>query len=382
MQKIYIVLDKLHGGEAGGLITTYVNLTEMLKNDYHFEIVSIANSGCQTDYRFPGIRIHNVSAFDFYPSMRELNGYLSKGKYVRLLKLIGKLIVYFLYIPISRFKLRKYFEKDAVVLVSSPASAMFMPADVKFILEIHSSFDFFWKGRGLASLQIHLMQKPVRTLFRTKSDMIKACNMFNAGYVYNFCSGRDKNIELHVGKPIRHHRIIFMGRLVEAKRPLLLLEAAKLLKEKYGDFQLDVYGTGPYHDAMLEKINEYGLENNVDLKGFCSDKSIYNNYSIEWLTSSNEGFGLVIIEAKAYGVPTISTRWGEAINEVISDNQDGYIVDNIDEMVDRTIGLWENEQLLIEMSNQALNHFEKFSPDKAKENWLRILSDYSEHFLE
>ena len=109
---------------------------------------------------------------------------------------------------------------------------------------------------------------------------------------------------------------------------------------------------------------------------------IYNNYSIEWLTSSNEGFGLVIIEAKAYGVPTISTRWGEAINEVISDNQDGYIVDNIDEMVDRTIGLWENEQLLIEMSNQALNHFEKFSPDKAKENWLRILSDYSEHFLE
>lgn len=45
--------------------------------------------------------------------------------------------------------------------------------------------------------------------------------------------------------------------------------------------------------------------------------SVYKDYSLLWITSDYEGFGLVIIEAKANGVPTISTNWGEGVFEVI-----------------------------------------------------------------
>ena len=381
MKKVYIIMDKLQKGQAGGLVATYVSLVELLKDSYDFEIVSIANCGSDNDDRFPGVHIKNVSAHDIYPSLGRMKEQLKKLHLIAGIANLFKLLLYFIYIPVSRVKLAHYFSDDAIVIASCPAAAMFLPKKTKFILEIHASYDFFWKGSILQTFQIKLMENPVLTLFRTKSEMNKAKDKMNAGYIYNFYDDKSISDTLNINEFDRGHSIIFMGRLVDQKNPFMLIECAKKLMVKYPDFKLDLYGTGPLQERLEKAIKENHLENNVTLKGFTTDKTIYKNYSIEWLTSKSDGFGLVSIEAKACGVPTISTDWGSAVDEVISDKQDGYIVNTSDEFVDKTVSLWENEALLTDMSKQAQTNFKKFGPEKAKENWIRILEDYSAKYL-
>ena len=155
-----------------------------------------------------------------------------------------------------------------------------------------------------------------------------------------------------------------------------MLKCAKILKEKYGEFRLDIYGTGPMEEVLKKQIEEWKLKDNVFLLGFCRDKNIYKNYSLLWITSDFEGLCLVIIEAKANAVPTISTNWGDGVYEEINNTQDGFICDNIDDIVDKTIYLLDNENKLTEMSIRALDDFHRFSKKEAYSNWLYILKKY------
>ena len=66
---------------------------------------------------------------------------------------------------------------------------------------------------------------------------------------------------------------------------------------------MDIYGDGPLFLTLQEKIKQMGLQETVYLKGFVDNKAIYQKYDLLWITSTFEGFGLVVIEAMANGIP-------------------------------------------------------------------------------
>lgn len=71
---------------------------------------------------------------------------------------------------------------------------------------------------------------------------------------------------------------------------------------------------------------------NVSIVGLIQDENILNSYYLNadllLITSSREGFPMVILESMAYGVIPITTNVGE-INEFInSNNQNGYLIEN------------------------------------------------------
>ena len=43
-RKLYIVFDRFHSTEAGGLISAYVSFVDLLKNDYDIEIISVIDA--------------------------------------------------------------------------------------------------------------------------------------------------------------------------------------------------------------------------------------------------------------------------------------------------------------------------------------------------
>ena len=137
------------------------------------------------------------------------------------------------------------------------------------------------------------MQKPKLTLYRTKSDMIEAkdAGFKDVGYVYNFFE--NKNIKPN--KKLVKNKICFVGRLEKQKDLPRMIEIASKLRQINNNFILDIYGEGSQKDTISRLIKKYHLEKNVFLKGFTQDKNIYANYSIMWMTSSFEGFGLTII---------------------------------------------------------------------------------------
>lgn len=376
MKNIYIVFDKLHSNEAGGLVSAYASLIQLLKDDYTIKVISIINSNLTRHDMFSDCEIINVSKFDFFPRMEIISDSLKSFKLLLLLKELFKLLCYFCYIPISRIKMKKFFSSEDIIIVSSPAAAMFMSSKNRFILEIHTKFEYFWGTNKLGRLQSKLMSKPYITVFRTKSDMEKASKYFNSTYSYNFINKELFNDTVSIGEKIRKHKIIYMGRFGKEKNLPKMIECAKQLKKQIPDFTLDMYGTGVLVDDIAKLIEENDLNENVHLCGFCNDKNIFDNYSLLWLTSDFEGMSMTIIEAKAKGVPTISTNWGDGVFEVIHDKEDGFVENTVEDIVNRTAKLMNDKELLINISKNALKNFDEFSKENAYKRWIELLKRF------
>lgn len=376
MKNIYIVFDKLHSNEAGGLVSAYASLIQLLKDDYTIKVISIINSNLTRHDMFSDCEIINVSKYDFFPRMEIISDSLKSFKLLLLLKELFKLLCYFCYIPISRIKMEKFFSSEDIIIVSSPAAAMFMSSKNRFILEIHTKFEYFWGTNKLGRLQSKLMSKPYITVFRTKADMEKASKYFNSTYSYNFINKEPFNDTVSIGEKIRKHKIIYMGRFGKEKNLPKMIECAKQLKKQIPDFTLDMYGTGVLVDDIAKLIEENDLSENVHLCGFCNDKNIFDNYSLLWLTSDFEGMSMTIIEAKAKGVPTISTNWGDGVFEVIHDKEDGFVENTVEDIVNRTAELMNDKELLINISKNALKNFDEFSKENAYKRWIELLKRF------
>ena len=370
MKKLYFVFDKLPNIKTGGLVATYVRLNELLKNEYDIKILSIFDyeDDCQifTNNEKISVIKHKIN-LDFVH-------FLTYLKKFQLKEFIKDAFIYFGSIFKARRKIKKTISGEDLIIVSCPSAAIFMPKARKFILEIHIKFEFFWGKNIIGKLQSILMQKPSLILFRTKSDMNKAKekNMTNVDYIYNFFD----NENITKAKDIPLNKLCFVGRLDPQKDLPRMLKNALLLKKYNNDFILDIYGEGQEMASLKEFIKNNNLQNNVYLKGFTNDKEIYKNYSALWMTSKHEGFALVILEAKANGIPTISTVWGDGVYECIENNVDGYITNDDNEFVHLTNDLINNKEKLISMGNKAFENFNKFSKLEAKKKWLNILKSY------
>lgn len=382
-KKISLIFDIFPSEISGGLVNTYERMISLLSDDYDFEIISLFNSNLDVSWFDSKINVYNIIKRTSFPSLHNLKIAIQEMNVFKGFNEFLNFICYFLYIPILRNRLKRNINQDNITIVVSPSTAIFIPKNIRFILEVHSSYDYFFGSNTsfIGKLQGKLMRKPALILFRTKSDALKGRSKFNSYYIYNFFDGPAlDSINLSDIKK-RGKKIISIGRLAPEKNLLKMLECAKSLKEKCPDFQLDIYGTGPMEKVLLDKIKTLDLGANVCLKGFCSDKSIYENYSLLWLTSDYEGLALVIIEGKSKAVPTISTNWGNGVFEEINDNIDGFVCQNVPEIVEKTLLMWQDPTLLYKISKNALDDFSRFNREEAYKSWKNILKKYLKNDL-
>ena len=132
----------------------------------------------------------------------------------------------------------------------------------------------------------------------------------------------------------------FIGRLVEIKNPILLIEAFHLLEDYRQNLQgntkpneravtLTIVGGGPLSDRLRSEVQHRGLGKKIELCGWKEDMCpIYSSFNIVVLTSINEGTPVVLIEAMASGKPFVATNVGGVRDlmvgngkEVVADNQ-------------------------------------------------------------
>jgi len=375
MKNIYLVFDQLPSIKDGGLISTYIAFTKLYRKEYNIKIISIFNHLDNDIDEFKDLDIITFSNIVLDIRFYKCFDYLKKRKIKQFFFSIYSMIYFFLYVPIARRKISKIIIKDDIVIAVAPAAAIFIKKGIDFILEIHTSFEYFWGINPLGRFQTMLMTKPVVTLFRNKIDAQKGNELFNSDYIYNFYDSLFPEPVYKIHE--RRNKILFVGRLNEQKNPIRLLECAELLMNKKCNFQLDIYGDGPLRTKMVNEIKHRKLQDVVSLKGYVDDKSVYKNYSILWLTSKIEGFGLVIVEAKAMKTPTISCKWGKAVYEVIDNGNDGYVVQNNEELVEKTIELFKNEDKLRDLSEQSYIHYlSDFGKDVYKKRYDAILKKY------
>lgn len=374
MVDVYLVFDKLPGKADGGLVATYANFVEEFKGELQVRLVSVFS--CEpTDIdafkNLDTITLVPLHVDNRFPSAFR---YFKHGQFSKFLFAILSGMLFFLAMPLAKMRSRRLLEGNPVI-ASSPAAAMFLSKKIKYILEVHSDFDYFWGRNPLGRLQGAIIPDPHLVLFRNSVDAAKGRGRFRSGFIHN-CFDADSIAPSVADAATRGSRALFVGRLTPSKDPLRLLRCAVLLRQMIPDFELDIFGEGEMRDELQQAIANSGAEHYIRLCGFASDKGIYRNYSLLWLTSLYEGFGLVLIEAMANGTPVITTRWGDAVSEIVSNGETGFIVDSDEEFVSASAELLKNPTTLSRFSRNAIADFEKrFTRERNKRAWEQVLFD-------
>jgi len=141
-------------------------------------------------------------------------------------------------------------------------------------------------------------------------------------------------------------------------------------------FELHIYGV--YHkETTLYK--EVLKRSNVYLHGFVTpDKlnEIYSSTDLFVFPTTNDGFGMVVLEALANGLPVLCSRNAGA-RDVIRDGLNGFVFDYDDEAyLQKLIQKCEqNQEMLARMRTHASMSIRDYSWDKYHEGLIRILNE-------
>ncbi|MFC0449801.1 glycosyltransferase [Rhodococcus jostii] len=110
--------------------------------------------------------------------------------------------------------------------------------------------------------------------------------------------------EVHDSGEVRPINIILPGRLVDQKEPAVALRVAEILQRDGCDVTVHYFGDGPLRSQIMEDASFSGVD--AVVHGWIEDwyRHVPQN-SVVLLPSRAEGFGNVLVEAAAVGVPAV-----------------------------------------------------------------------------
>lgn len=162
-------------------------------------------------------------------------------------------------------------------------------------------------------------------------------------------------------KLVRHDdqiRLIFVGRLDQAKSPFDFLKAMKILAAENKKIVASIVGDGEFYLQMKEYIKQNDLEDRIKLLGWRDDvPELLAEHDIFCLTSIHEAFGLVFCEAGYTGLASVATMV-DGIPEVVINGKTGLLVPPRDPQAFAAAvkKLAEDPLLREDMGNQARKH--------------------------
>lgn len=107
--------------------------------------------------------------------------------------------------------------------------------------------------------------------------------------------------------------LLWVGRLEKEKDPLRAIEALSAVRASGIDAKLTMVGTGRLWGAVRRKVRALGLSAHVqEVEGWADVAPYYAKADALLVTSAYEGYGMVIIEALAAGVPVFAADVGIA----------------------------------------------------------------------
>lgn len=175
------------------------------------------------------------------------------------------------------------------------------------------------------------------------------------------------------------YSITYIGRLETIKGVEILIEAVQRLCAER-NVKLTIVGGGSCEKSLRDKVKFYGLSQNVSFEGIQRDREKYLRSTDIFIYPSicEEVFGISIVEALSYGVPSVAFSVG-GIPEIINEGYNGALseektVEGLKDAIVRIISVYESGQIE-EMSRNCIESADRFSIS----NTVNQLQDIFEH---
>jgi glycosyltransferase involved in cell wall biosynthesis len=147
-----------------------------------------------------------------------------------------------------------------------------------------------------------------------------------------------------------HPSLLVLGRLVPHKRAEIAIDTVAALRDEMPDVRLTIAGRGWWETKLREYAERIGVSDSVQFVGFVSPKERHALYSRSWVSlvpSVKEGWGLVVVEAGAHGVPSVAFAGAGGVTESIVDGRTGLIAraDDVADFIAQTRRLLTDHSL-------------------------------------
>jgi glycosyltransferase involved in cell wall biosynthesis len=123
--------------------------------------------------------------------------------------------------------------------------------------------------------------------------------------------------------------VVFAGRHIPEKRPTAVVPAVRRARERLPTLRGLIFGDGPERPAVLAAIEREGLAGIVEAPGFVPSEEVDRRLRESLcmvLPSSREGYGLIVVEASAAGVPSVvAAAPDNAAVELVDEGLNGFI---------------------------------------------------------
>ncbi|MBK9533042.1 MAG: glycosyltransferase family 4 protein [Chitinophagaceae bacterium] len=170
-------------------------------------------------------------------------------------------------------------------------------------------------------------------------------------------------------------QLIIVGRIELFKGHHFLIEALPVVAAAFPGVKLLVLGEGSEKNNCIKKVNDLGLQDQVEFLGFQDHPYAYISHSdVIILPSLFEPFGLVYIEAFALKTPVVAFNT-PAGNEIMENNETALMVDKGDSraLADKIIYLLKNKTA---SDSMAENAFKKYNAFFTREIMIKNTADW------
>lgn len=310
-------INKLFYPHIGGVEKVVLDVAQELQNSVNMSVlVTGSNRRVQTEY-LDNIRIIRTPSLGTYFSMPVS--------------------------PTFPFWLRKFGKEVDILHFHYP----FPLGDVSYLLSglSHQRIVLTWHSDIVKQLKLMRVYRPLLHKFLSKVDKIVVTSPNLLHSSNELAAYKDKcevvPLGIDVNQLVDHVdearvrelesqfegvKILFVGRLVYYKGVEYLIRAVKGLSQ----FHLIIVGDGPLRQSLMQlatdldvaqRVTFWGRASEDDLRAFYQACDIFVLPSVE----SSEAYGLVQLEAMAFGKPVVSTNLPTGVPYVNSHNHTGFV---------------------------------------------------------
>lgn len=212
-----------------------------------------------------------------------------------------------------------------------------------------------------------------KSYFSQLQLFVKGASQKKVISIHNPCTINENYKEV-----VKKNELLYVGRINKSqKRVDLLLEIWSKVYKKYPTWRLNIIGEGEDSEVLEKKSKKMKLER-VKFFGVKNPVPFYSSAKIFCMTSSYEGFPLVLAEAHKYKLIPILFNSFPAVCDIINNNKNGVLITPFD------VGIYVKElsnlmasysRVYETYSKGFVESEEKFSLETIGEKWVQLFHE-------
>lgn len=371
INKNKITFLALHMG-YGGVENVIANQSSMLSHDYEVEIISLYKQKYDIPFKLDN-KVKVTYLMNIVSNKKEFMDALKEKRIFKILKEGIKSLSILL--RKKSLMVNAIEESDAKIIISTryEFSGLLSKYKNSDVISIHEEHTF------------KIDNDYIEKLNNLKLDYIIPSSMYLAKIYKKKIGSRVKYIPLSINyypsddelSSLDNKNLIAIGRLEKVKGFEDLIDIMNEVVKQDKDVKLNIFGDGSLREVLQNKIDNLALSNNITLWGF-KDQDFFKEYMtnscLYVLTSLEESFGLVVLEAMSYGVPCVMFDSAKGSLELVN-KDNGYIIKNRDKKkmaqdINNYLKLNNKKKIGTEARRKAKN----YTYEKVQKEWLKFIN--------